>query len=103
MNLAWVRYQYGTAHKYVLMLLIGEDDHQYIGIISPSFTLNEANFVLSSLELIDKMSVAGRVAWMKENVNDAYKRGMRTIRKDRSIIVRRFPLKRREQITGQPS
>jgi hypothetical protein len=90
MELAYVRYQHEDKHKYVLILLLGEHDEKYVGLDTKEVTEQEAKMLRRGN--IDQLNLRGKLSWIKSSIPSAYSKALRSIRKDRSQIVRRYPV-----------
>jgi len=96
MELTWIRYQKDDDRKYLLLLVLDEDSTYYIGVLSDSFTSDEASLMLRSSSELQAMPVAERMGWVKKHMARAFNKGFRKIRKDNVTVIRKWQIKKKE-------
>ena len=97
MELAWLKYNKDDNSKYILALIVGEEDGHVICIQSQNFTQLEASIITKFARQLDEMTIQDRMSWLKENIKNAYTKGYKRIKKENLIKVRSYNIKQKPQ------
>jgi len=90
MDLIYLNYK---NQKYILLLLLGERNNKYCGIISDMIGNSEREKIIQRSHELSRLSLDRKIEWFRSHCPISFKSGFREIYTKNAIIINRYQVK----------
>jgi len=93
MILAQITYHHGNNRKQIMVVVIGERNDKLVCLLDSAVSQSDTNKIKNNLDLLSRYSLPNKIAWLKDNIPESYKKGFREIYLSRLKIDKKMSLK----------
>lgn len=84
--------KYSKNDKFYLLLLLGEHNGKYTGLVSEKVSGDEAKIIRTGLASVERHGLPAMGKWLKANASQAYRNAYRHFDVDKFTIVNSYDL-----------